>query len=139
MIKTNENGRKTMKEIREKENKDKEQMLRDKCKTYADKKYGAEEIVKLSNAHKGLWFLPILDEEDNIEMMAIMKPIDRHILSYASTKLDSDGLYAFLEQCMNECWLEGDKAIIDEDEYFIPAAMKFNKILEGKKAAFVKR
>jgi len=48
-------------------------------------------------------------------------------------------LYVFLEACMRECWVEGDICIMDDDEYFIPAAMKFNKILEGKKASFLKR
>jgi len=48
-------------------------------------------------------------------------------------------LYAFLEAAMRECFIEGDKEILDDDEYFIPAANAFNKILEGKKASLLKR
>jgi hypothetical protein len=76
---------------------------------------------------------------NNIEALALMKPITRHILSYASTKITDEGLYAFLEAAMNECFVEGDRCIIDDDEYFIPAANSFNKILEGKKASLLKR
>ena len=140
MIQTDNSKRESLKQIRERERKGKEELLREKCKQIANEKYGEDQVTKWSNVNKGLWFLPVMDESgENIEALALMKPIDRHILSYASTKIEDEGLYAFLEQCMRECWVEGDKIILDEDEYFIPAAMKFNKILEGKKASFLKR
>jgi hypothetical protein len=86
-----------------------------------------------------LWFLPVLDDEGNVECLGIMRPITRSILSYASTKIQDEGLYEFLEAAMRECWIEGDTRILDEDEFFIPCSQQFNKILEGKKAALVKR
>lgn len=134
----NDNGR-SIKEIREKERKEKEEQLRKQCNTLAEKRYGKEAVVKMSNSHKGLWFLPILNDNDEIEKLALMKPIDRHILSFASTKINDEGLYAFLEAAMRECFIEGDKEILEDDEYFIPAANSFNKILDGKKASLLKR
>lgn len=130
---------KSIKSIREAENAAKEKELRAKCEALAVERWGEEEIKKLSNANKGLWYLVIQDEDGNIEKLAIMKPIDRNILSYASTKIQDDGLYAYLESCMHSCWLQGDDEIMGDDAYFIPAANSFNKILEGKKAALVKR
>lgn len=139
MIKTDSNSGKSIKEIKAQEARQQEEALKEKCQALADKTYGADQVVKWSNENKGLWFLAIEDQEGGIEAMAVMKPITRQILSYASTKITDDGLYAFLEVCMRDCWVAGDEKIMDEDEYFIPAAMQFNKILEGKKAALVKR
>lgn len=139
MIQT-DNNKGSIKEIRERERKEQDARLREQCQELAYERYGEEQVVKWSNQHKGLWYLPVMDESgDNIEVIALMKPITRHILSYASTKISDEGLYAFLEQCMRECFISGDTAILDDDEYFIPAAMKFNAILEGKKAALLKR
>jgi len=140
MIQTDNNKGKSIKEIRERERREEETALREKCQALANERYGEEQVVKWSNQHKGLWYLPVLDESgEDIEALALMKPINRHILSYASTKITDEGLYAFLEQCMRECFIAGDDFIIEDDEYFIPAAMKFNAILEGKKAALLKR
>ena len=140
MIQTDNNKGTSIKEIRERERREQETVLREKCQALANERYGEEQVVKWSNQNKGLWYLPVLDESgEGIEAMALMKPINRHILSYASTKITDEGLYAFLEQCMRECFIAGDDFIIEDDEYFIPAAMKFNAILEGKKAALLKR
>ncbi|KAK6033562.1 tape measure domain protein [Ostertagia ostertagi] len=122
----------SMKAIRAKEREEKEKAQRDACEVLALARYGEEHIKHLSNKNKGLWYLPVYQpESDEIAAMAIMRPIDRHVLSYASTKITDEGLYAFLESCMNECFLEGDRAIIDDDEFFLPASSAFNKILEG--------
>jgi len=68
-----------------------------------------------------------------------MKPVDRAILSYAVSKMEDGGLYDYLGACMNECFLDGDRDILDDDNYFIPAANSFNKMLEGKKVNLLKR
>ncbi|MBO9200580.1 MULTISPECIES: hypothetical protein [Niastella] len=139
MIQT-DNNKGTVKEIRDRERKEEEARLRELCQQLAYERYGEDQVIKWSNQHKGLWYLPVMDESgENIEAIALMKPITRNILSYASTKISDEGLYAFLEQCMRECFITGDNSILDDDDYFIPAAMKFNAILEGKKAALLKR
>jgi hypothetical protein len=139
MIQNNSSNRETLKQIRLREAKEKEVLLLEKCNAFANEKYGEEEMKKMSVANKGLWFLPVVNDDESIEKLGIMKPINRHILSHASTKIEDEGLYVFLEACMRECWVIGDEEILDEDEYFIPAAMKFNKIMESKKVAFIKR
>lgn len=139
MIKTDETKGASIKAIRKREAEELEKALRQKCEAYAVEKFTKEKLAHWSNEHKGLWFLPILDEEDNIEKLAIMKPITRHILSYASTKIMDEGLYEFLGAAMQECFIDGDREILDDDVYFIPAAQKFQKIADGKKAAMLKR
>jgi len=140
MIKTEKRRGASIKEIRKREAEEKEKELREKCEVIAIEKFTKEQLVKWSNENQGLWFLPCFDEDgEKIEKMAIMRPVTRTVLSYASTKIEDEGLYSFLEAAMRECFVAGDKEILDDDEYFIPSAMKFNKILEGKKAALLKR
>src|SRR5437868_5927598 len=103
MIQANSN-RETLKEIRARERKEAEAILKEKCEAYAVAKYGEDTIKGWSNKNKGLWYLPVLSEDgETIEKLAIMKPIDRHILSHASTKIEDEGLYLLLEACMREC------------------------------------
>lgn len=125
--------------MREKEKQAKEQEIKVRCEALAKERYGDKQVIEWSNQYKGLFYMPILNDDDEIEKLGVLKPIDRNILSFASTKINDAGLYAFLEACMRECWIKGDECILDEDEYFIPAANTFNKILEGKKASLVKR
>ena len=139
MIKTSSKKYETVKEIRERESKAAEVKLRELCEKLAIERHGEKTIKQWSNENKGLWYLPVLGEDGSIEKMAVMRPINRAILSFASTKITDEGLYAFLEQCMRECMIAGDNEILDDDDYFIPSAMKFNAILEGKKAALLKR
>jgi hypothetical protein len=136
MIKNDTAGAGNLKAIREREQATIAAELVAKAEEIARERYGVK-LDDWKKLHKAVWFL-VIDNEGVIEKMAVMKPINRHILSYASTKLEDDGLYSFLEQCMRECWIDGDDELLEDDEYFIPAAMKFNKMLEGKKAAFVK-
>jgi len=141
MIVTNAN-KNSLKEIKAREEKEKQAEIIAKCEAIAIKRLGdLEKLKQLSNKHKGLWYLPIIDDDGNIEKLAILKPIDRNILSYASTKMQDEGLYAFLESAMNECILSeySDREIIEEDDYFLPAAGQFNKLIEGKKAYMLKR
>ena len=128
----------SLKEIRKREAEQKDAELRLKCEALATERYGAGKLAQWRKENKGIWFLPMMDEDGNIEALAIMKPINRHILSFASTKITDEGLYSFLEQCMRETWLDGDDKILEDDDYFIPASMQFNKILEGKKANLLK-
>lgn len=139
MIQTDSTKGQSLKEIKAREQQEKEAQLKAQCEELAHSKFTEEQVIKWSNANKGLFFLPVQDQEGNIQALGILKPITRHILSYASTKMTDGGLYDFLEACLRECWIAGDECILEDDEFFIPAAMQFNKILEGKKAGLLKR
>lgn len=140
MIKTETTKGASVKEIRKREAERKEKELREQCEALAIEKFTKAKLGQWSNENKGLWFLPVMDETgEKIEALAIMRPITRSILSYASTKIQDEGLYEFLEAAMRECFVAGDEVILNDDNYFIPAANQFNKILEGKKAALLKR
>ena len=141
MINTDIN-KNSLKAIRTKEKADKEIADRAKCEALAIERYGENEVAKMSNANKGLWYLSVIDASDEgevIEKMAIMKPVTRAILSYATSKMEDGGLYDYLGACMEQCFICGDNEILEDDTYFIPAANTFNKMLEGKKANLLKR
>lgn len=139
MIRNSNDNEKAIKAMRDKEKTASDDIIKSKCEELAKERYGADKVVQWSNQFKGLFYMPILNDNEEIEKMAVLKPIDRNILSFASTKISDAGLYAFLEACMRECWIDGDTCILEDDEYFIPAANSFNKILEGKKASLLKR
>ena len=132
----------SMKALREKDRLEKEAALKQLCEARAIELLGSENELKLlSNANKGLWYLPICDstDENTIEVMAIMKPIDMAILSYASTKVEDEGIMEYFRACLVACFLKGDEAILNDDNYTIPACFKIQKIIEGKKAYLLKR
>lgn len=140
MIKTETKRSASGKEIRERERREREETLRQKCHQLANERFGEDKMKRWSNEYGGLWFLSVMDESgENIEALAIMRPVNRNIMGYASTKIQDGGLYEFLEAAMRECYVDGDAVILEDDNYFIPAANQFNKILEGKKAALLKR
>jgi len=140
MIKDNPKKYDSMKELQERERKELEKKYHELCNAKAIELHGEKTLKQWSMEYQGLWYLYILDDkEEAIEKYCVMKSINRGILSFATTKIADQGLYAFLEECMRQCFIAGDTEILDKDEYFIPAAMKFNAILEGKKAGLVKR
>jgi len=139
MIQTEATKGESTKAIRKREKEAKEAELKKLCEELAVSKFTKEQLAKWSNQHKGLWYLPVLEENGSIKLMILMRPITRSILSYASTKIEEEGLYEFLEAAMRECYVAGDMAVIEDDEYFIPASQQFNKILKGYEAALLKR
>lgn len=139
MIQNDLTNGKTVKDIKKREQEVKDAQLKDLAQQLAYERHTEEQVKKWSNENKGLFYLPLLDSEGDIIKLALMKPINRHILSYASTKMTDGGLYDFLEACMRECWIAGDEEILNDDEFFIPASNTFNKILEGYKAHLLKR
>lgn len=122
--------------MREKEAASREAALKVQAEELAKARYGVK-LDEWRKAYRNVWFL-IIESDGQIDKMAVMKPINRHILSFASAKIEDAGLYSFLEACMRETWLDGDAELLDDDNYFIPASMQFNKMIEGKKATFVK-
>jgi hypothetical protein len=142
MIQNNSSNKNSLKEIKDREKAEREAQVRTLCEEIAAKRAGGSEaLIAISNKSKGLWYLPALTDEGQIDKLLVMKPIDRNILSFASTKITDEGLYAFLEAAMRECIIAelSDDDMMSNDEYFISAANSFNKIMDGKKTMLVKR
>jgi hypothetical protein len=60
MIQTDSSKGASLKKIREREKKQKDDELKAKCQALANERYGEQKVVELSNANKGLWFLPCI-------------------------------------------------------------------------------
>lgn len=116
-----------------------EAALKIECEKLAIKRYTKEQLDKWTKEFGAIWYLPVLDAKGGIEKMMVMKPITREALGYATSKIEGEGIYAFLEAAMRECKIDGDEEILDDDDYFLPASSSFNKIVEGKKTAMLKR
>lgn len=132
----------SLKEIRKRKKQEEQAKLKEQCEAYILAKWPELDLAKLSNSNGGLWYLPVWDSDDEtqeIKYLLIMKPINRNILSYAATKMEDGGLYDFLGAGLEECCVHGDKELFNDEESFIAAATSFNKIIETKKAALLKR
>lgn len=113
--------------------------IKTKCEAWAHKRFGKEQIVKWSNEHKGLWYVPIIhDGEDEIDKCAIFRRPNRTEMDYAGTKL-ADGFNLYITTLMRQCFIDGDMELIDDDEYYFAASAAFNQIVQVKKAFLLKR
>jgi hypothetical protein len=139
MMNNDRSTKNSLKSIRDKEKKEKDDQVKEMCQQMAYERYTEDQVKKWSNENKGLFYLPVMSPDGVIEKLALMRPITREILSFATTKIQEEGLYIFLETAMRDCMITGDAEILEDDEYFIPAANAFNAILEGKKASLLKR
>jgi acyl-coenzyme A synthetase/AMP-(fatty) acid ligase len=66
----------------------------------------------------------------------LRKP-DRKTLSYASSVAANDPL-KFNEIILKNCWLGGDKALIDDDAYFLAVSAKMDELIQIKEATLEK-
>jgi hypothetical protein len=115
----------SLKKIQAREKYLKEQKQHEECRTLAIEKFGEEEFIKMKKANPGLFFLPIMNNEGEIQKMALMKPVDPHI-----TKICAQ---AYVKAAMQECFIEGDKDILEENEFQAQAAEGFLEIMKSKK------
>jgi len=71
------------------------------------------------------------------DKVAYFKKPKRAQLSYALTLMTTDMLAAY-ESVLNSTFIEGDRDIIDEDDYFIAAGPQVNHMLGSRSAELVK-
>lgn len=90
-----------------------------------------EEIKKLKATHGPLFMLTVEDKA------CILKKPSRKALSYASSVATKDPM-KFNEIILKNAWVDGDKEILEDDDYFLGASAKLAEIIEVKGAELVK-
>ena len=97
-----------------------------------DKAAVIAKLMALEKTHgKGVTAIVVEDK------VAFFKKPSRPQLSYALTLMGSDILAAY-ESVLNGTFIEGDRCIIDEDEYFMAAGPQVNSMIGSKSAELVK-
>lgn len=95
--------------------------------------YTKEQLSKWKEKHGMLFEIKVEDK------LAIVRKPGRKDLSFA-TAGSSQGKDAlkFAEILLRQCWVDGDKEIMDDDEYFLGAVPTLEALAETKKAEIKK-
>lgn len=68
--------------------------------------------------------------------LAVLRPPTADDLGDYMTQIGTNGLSKAVASVMEALWLDGDIALIDDEEKFISVFLQINNILEGKKAEY---
>ena len=73
------------------------------------------------------------------DLMAILMPIMAdHVSQYSTIVAQGDGLDKGARYLLDALWIDGDKQMLDDEEYFISAMMQVQRLLEVKKSFVIK-
>lgn len=87
-------------------------------------KVSEEQIKDWKEQYGSVFMLPV---DDKVAYLRAPKMLD---FKRAFSALTDDGDIAFSEEMLNALWLDGDKEILNDDEYFSPARKTLKKLLE---------
>lgn len=79
--------------------------------------------------------LNVIEVEDKL---AVLRPIRAEEVSQYTMIYLSDGMDKASSFLLNELWLDGDKEMIDNEDYFISAMQEVDRVVSLKKSAFYK-
>lgn len=73
------------------------------------------------------------------DLMAILMPIMAdHVSQYSTIVAQGDGLDKGARYLLDALWIDGDKQMLEDEEYFISAMMQVQRLLEVKKSFVIK-
>ena len=98
------------------------------------KKYSAEKIASWRKQYAPRQ-LNVLVVEDAV---AVLRPIGAKEISDYSMMVTSEdvGLEKASRYLIEELWIDGDRKILDDEEYFISAMLQSQRVIELKKSSF---
>jgi len=96
------------------------------------KKIAAETAEKLTKQKKEKVVAIIVEDK-----VAYFRKPRRSEISYAMTLLDKDPLGAYTA-ILNATYIEGDREILDDDDYFVSAAPLANQLISQRSAEILK-
>lgn len=93
----------------------------------------SKKLEEFKAKYKGVYLITVDDKA-----ALFRKPTRQHI-SFA-TAASSQGMdaIAFTESIMKNTFLEGDREILEDDDYFLPAMPVINQMVESKQAEIKK-
>lgn len=92
----------------------------------AEERFGADHIASLKKENPRGLSIVIVDDK-----MAIFKQPDRKTIAVASTYMASNPL-KYLELIAENCFVEGDKELLSDDDYFLSLVPVLNGLMETK-------
>lgn len=90
------------------------------------------EALKKANP-KGVWQI----SAQGGSKVGYLRTPTRQEISYASTFLPNDQL-GYADAILQNCWLEGDEALKEDDKYFLSLVPQIDEIIEVEEVALKK-
>lgn len=97
----------------------------------AIEKFGVDKIAALEKTHGKLTLIEVEDK------MGLFKRPDRKVMSAASVVASTDPM-EYLAMIAENCMVEGDRILLEDDEYFFAITPLINKLVETKTATLLK-
>jgi hypothetical protein len=92
-----------------------------------------EEIAQAKQQYGRVFKVVVKDDDGTISAQAFLHSPTRQVLDAAmasSKKKDS----MFNETIIKNCWLAGDKSIVENDEHFLSASAQINELIKFKES-----
>jgi hypothetical protein len=97
----------------------------------------ADEIRAAKTAYGKVYKLSVKsDDDDSIEAQCFIHRPNRQILDLADASSKTKNS-KFNETILKNCWLAGDKSIVENDEHFYAVSKQLNSIVKFKDAELV--
>lgn len=96
-----------------------------------ESRWTPDQLKALEAKHGSLKAIVVEDK------VALFKKPSRQVLGSASAYVSTD-IIRYTEIVADSCFVEGDREIIEDDDYFISAMPQFSELGENKKAELVK-
>lgn len=90
-----------------------------------------KQIQEWKKKHGEIFLVEVEDKK------AYLKAPDRKTLSAASAIGAKDPI-KFNETILKNCWIEGDKELLEDDKYFLAVGQQIDKLIEVKEASIKK-
>ena len=68
--------------------------------------------------------------------MAVLRPVTADDLGDYMTSIGTNGMSKAVAFILEQLWLDGDYALVEDEDKFIAVFLQINNILEGKKGEF---
>jgi hypothetical protein len=96
------------------------------------KRFGQDQLEKWKSEYgnRPLIYLKIDDS------LAVLRPPVADDLGEYMTAIGTNGMSKAIAMIVEQLWLDGDYALIEDEDNFIAIFIQINNILEGKKAEF---
>lgn len=96
-----------------------------------------EEIVAFKKEYGKLYNLRVKsDENDSIEAQCFIHKPTRQVLDLAASSSKTKDS-KFNETILKNCWLAGDKSIVENDDHFYAVSKQLNSVIKFKEAELV--
>ena len=95
-------------------------------------RFGQEKLDQWKQEFGGRELICLKVDKD----MAVLRPVTADDLGDYMTSIGTNGMSKAVAFILEQLWLDGDYALVEDEDKFIAVFLQINNILEGKKGEF---